>query len=285
MKYNIPAIATADLNVAESAMIGAEVTVLASMEEFESVGNVSLPAAASGVLNLDPTYADPGPGGGIDMVIIADDGILSTTQIIVTLAVILDDGSEDGVAGQAVATFGTPTAAGPQGGWAANQTFDLPKGMATDLLVQGEHASLQIRTITGIVSVTGGATLSQFDIWGLPDDWFDISCAMQKDPTLPVSKSHPIRCGYNPSRFVKKIPGDPGKLSLTTKRRSYGDGLERLNGHRISIMLLVQKDGYLVVERQVYGGLRFAGSPKFPDADAEAEVAAESFFETFAVFV
>ena len=114
MKYNIPAIATADLNVAESAMIGAEVTVLASMEEFESVGNVTLPAAASGELNLDPTHADPGPGGGIDMVIIADDGILSTTQIIVTLAVILDDGSEDGVAGEAVATFGTPTAAGPQ---------------------------------------------------------------------------------------------------------------------------------------------------------------------------
>ena len=279
MKYAIPTIATADLLVAESAQIGAETTLLASYDEFISVGNISMPAAASGVLNPDPSYTDPGQNLGRDLVLITDDGVMSAVQIVVTLAVIVDDGSLHGAAGTATATF-----SGPTGGWAENQTNNMPKGLAADLNVVGNPAQ-KIRTITGVVSVAGGSANSKFDIWSLPVTWFNISCVMQKDPTLPVSKSHPIRDGYNPSRFVKKIPGEPGKLALTTKRRSYGDGLERLNGARVSVMLLQQKDGYLVTERQIYGGLRFAANPKFPDADAEAEVTAESFFEDWAIFI
>ena len=279
MKYNIPTISAADMNVAESAQIGAEVTVLASYEEFVSVGSISLPAAASGVLNPDSTYVDPGMGNGYDMQLVANDGILSAAQVVVTLAVILDDGSSNGVAGSAVATF-----SGPTGGWAENQTNNLPMGLAADLVVAVTPAK-KIRSVVGVTSVVGGSANSQFNLQALPSNWFSIPCTMQKDPTLPVAKSHPIRCGYNPSRFVKKIPGDPGKLALTQKRRSYGDGLERLNGNRVSIMLLTQKDNYLVTERQVFGGLRFNANSKFPDADAEAEVSAESFFETFAVFI
>ena len=279
MKYNIPTIATADLLVAQSAQIGAEITVLASYDEFISVGNISMPVVASGVLNPNTTYGDPGQNKGLDMQLVTDDGILSAVQIVVTLAVVVDDGTLNGAPGTAVASF-----SGPAGDWAENQSSNMPKGLATDLIVVGNPAQ-KIRTITSIVSVVGGSANSQFDIYALPGTWFAISCVMQKDPTLPVSKSHPIRSGYNPSAFVKKIPGDPGKLALTSKRRSYGDGLERLNGARVSIMLLSKKDGYLVCERQVYGGLRFAANPKFPDADAEAEVTAESFFELWAVFI
>ena len=279
MKYNIPTIANTDLNVAESAQIGAEITLLASYDEFISVGNISMPVPASGILNPNTTFIDPGQNNGLDMQLITDDGVLSSVQIVVTLAVVVDDGTLNGVPGVAVASF-----SGPAGDWAENQSFNMPKGLATDLTVVGNPIQ-KIRSITGVVSVVGGSANAKFDIWALPGNWFNISCVMQKDPTLPVSKSHPIRDGYNPSRFVKKIPGEPGKLALTTKRRSYGDGLERLNGARVSIMLLSQKDGYLICERQVYGGLRFAANPKFPDADAEAEVTAESFFESWAVFI
>ena len=275
MKYNIPTIATNDLNVAEASQIGAETTVLASYAEFVSVGNISLLAPGSGTLNPDNTFI---PSAGLDMQLVCHDGIPSAVQAIIQLNVKFADNST----GTATAQFN-----GPEGGWAENQTENLPQGLATDLTGDDANTGKQIKSIQGIASITGGSTSARFDIVALPDSstWFNISCAMNKEPTLPVAKSHPIRCGYNPSRFVKRIPGDPGKLQLTTKRRSYGDGLERLNGHRVSIMLVHQKDGYLLTERQVFGGLRFNAQPKFPDADAEAEVTAESFFESFAVFI
>lgn len=278
MKYGIPQIDTQDLNVAEGAQIGAETTVLASFDEFISVGNIQLVQPGSGTLNEDPTYNDPGAGNGYDLQLVCKDGVRSAVQIVVTLACTFSDGTQ----GNAVAQF-----AGPQGGWAENQTENMPIALSADLTGTAGNVAKKIRTIDGIVSIAGGSARSRFDIFALPDSdsWFNISCAMNKEPTLPIPKSHPIRCGYESSRFVKRIPGDPGKVTLTTKRRSYGDGLERLNGHRVSIMFVHQKDGYLLTERQVFGGLRFAAQSKFPDADGEAEVSAESFFEQAAIFI
>jgi len=274
MRYNIDPISGGDIRVAEAAQIGAEVTVMASYEDLTSVGSISITAPTSGTFAGENSYT--APSAGHDMQLLCANGVRSAAQVVVTLGVTFADDT----AGSAVATFN-----GPQGGWGNDTTFNLPQFLSVDIIGAAGNSAKKIKTVNSLTSIAGGSAGAKFDIVALPVDWIPITCSMNKEPTLPVTKSMPIRCGYNPSRFTKKVPGDPGSLSLTTKRRSYADGLERLNGHRVSIMLVHKKDDALLTERNIFTGVRFMAQPKFGDGEAEAEVTAEGNFEGVAIFV
>ncbi len=274
MKYGFQVLPE-DIGLVNAPEIGSESKVKVSYEEISIVGELSQPAPASGTYAANvPAYDFP--AGGDDLALLCRNAARSEVDIIIDLAVRFDDDTD----GTARAAFAVPT-------YSKDQSDNLPQGLAVDIEPQGVgNDAKKIKAILGVSSVTGGAKGNRFQIVRLPSEasYSDINCKRRAEPTYPVPKSLPIACGSNPSAFTKAGRGDPGLLALEAAHFQYADGLTRLNGHRVTVMVEVLKDDRVLCERSVYGGWRGAASPNRGDGDDEVVATSEGNFESFAVF-
>ena len=177
----------------------------------------------------------------------------------------------------AVATLKAPALA-------RDQSNALPQGLAVDFVTP---AGTTVRTVTSLASITGGGAGNRFAIVAMPEEESYVSIAECTDKELeaPVGKAVPIPQGYNAAQWVKKGRSDIPKLTIKAKYISAGDGLARINGQRITAMLVTRKDDSVLTERVIVGGYRPVVKIKSPDGNSEAEATAEGIFEKFAVFV
>ena len=138
-----------------------------------------------------------------------------------------------------------------------------------------------------LTSISNGDGGNRFEIVSLPDlesGYVEIGCAKSKEPTLPVTASVAIPCRYDGSSDIKKGRSVPGKLAVSTRMNTSGDGLLRLNGQKVTAMTELWKEDEVLTERVVYEGWRPASNPKSGDGDDEAEVTSEGMFERFFIF-
>ena len=147
-----------------------------------------------------------------------------------------------------------------------------------------DNSAKKIRTVTGLNALTGGLNGNRWLVVAIPDDWIEVKCVMDKNPTIPVGKSVAIACGYDGARWVKKGRSEPPTLEISSKLTSGGDGLMRLNGFKVTAMIEVRKDDRLLTQRDIFGGWRPTATPKRPD-EGNATVTATGMYEMFAVFV
>lgn len=278
MKIAIPTISNDDLDIANSAMIGAETIVSISYTDVALVGTMTQGAdLGSSELDLEGAYQPPSGTDGRDLQLVCDNGCLSGEEIIITFDITME-GSGTPV-GTAIGHFIIPE-------YAQNDTFNLPIGLAVDLTVQGSgNSAKKIRTITGIHAIAGGRAGNRYKVINVPDDFVAVACAIDKNPTLPSQKAIAIPCGYNGARWVKKGRSDAPTLEVSAKYTSYGDGLLRLNGHRATVMLEAVKDDRLLTERAIFGGWRPTITPRHGDGDTEDEARATGIYESLAVAV
>ncbi|HEX4630020.1 MAG TPA: hypothetical protein VH188_03575 [Chthoniobacterales bacterium] len=280
MKFAIPPFADEDLDIAASATLGLETLLSVSFTPVKLVGTLTQGAdVPTSVWGQDGAYKNPAGTVGVDMVMVCDNGVLSDEEIDITFDITIEGVGTP--AGTAKAIFKPPT-------YAQNDTFNFPIGLAAELTVQGAgNAGKKIHSITGInvAGIVGGKAGNRFKILVLPDDFLAVACAMDKNPTPRSPKSVPIPCGYDAARWVKKGRSDPPTLELSAKYTSYGDGLPRVNGHRITAMLETVKDDRLLTERMVIGGWRPTITLRHGDGDSEDEARATGLFEEMAVFV
>lgn len=146
------------------------------------------------------------------------------------------------------------------------------------------NAARGIRTVTGVNSIVGGRDGNRFLLVSFPEDFVDVNCTTEKNPTLPISKTVAIGCGYNGSRWIKKGVSEPASLELTEKYKGALEGLMRLNGQRCTAMMEVWKEDYLLTERMIFGNWRPSTQPRKPDGEGNAEGRATGNYEIFGFF-
>lgn len=351
MRFAIPTIADDDLDIANSAEIGAEVKTKISYSPVLLVGELLQgDDVPSSEYSADNTYKPPAGTAGRDLQVICANGVRSDEEIILDFNVVFDGAGAP--AGLARAKFNPPA-------YAQNDTFNFNVGLAVDLIPVSEPArtvndgattsasavvtsataaftagdvgkgisgtgipanttilsrqsatqvtmsanatatgtgvaitvatrdnsAKKVRSVTSVAAITGGSNGNRFEIVNIPDDWVEVKCTTDKNPDLPVPKSIAIACGYDGARWVKKGRSDPPTLEIGAKYSSGGDGLMRLNGHKVAAMMEVRKDDRLLTERLVFGGWRPKATPKKGEGDTESTVTATGMYERFAVFV
>jgi hypothetical protein len=277
MKLAIPTIADEDLEIANSAEIGAESLLLVAYDESLDVGEFRQEAVGT-TWTPDRSYRPPSPTSGRDLAMICANGVRSSEEIVVVLGVHYDAAGVS-TAGTATARFNPP--AGAQ-----NDTFNFPLGLAVDIGVDGVgNTAKKIITVDTVNSVTGGDVGNRFQIVAFPEGFVPVQCAQDKNPTLPTSRTIPIACGYNAARWIKKGRSEVPTLEASAKYTGAGDGLMRLNGHRCTAMIEVWKEDRLLTERMLFGNWRPTVQPRKGDGDAEAETRATGNYEIFGVFV
>lgn len=180
---------------------------------------------------------------------------------------------------------GTATATLRPSATASDASKNMPPGLAVDFVSSGVNTT--IRSITSITSVTGGSAGARFGVFAMPDSatFTEVACTEGKDIEPPTPQSIAIACRYNAARWVKKGRSNVPKLDFKAKYASYGDGLMRLNGHRVSVRLDTRKDDRILSERMIIGGWRPAVKVTRPEGEGESMAEATGLFETVAVFV
>lgn len=182
--------------------------------------------------------------------------------------------------GQAVATFNPPETAN-------DTSFNFPPGLSVDLLPSAPNTGLQIRSINSIVSVAGGSSGAKFLILAIPDltTFTEIACVVDKNIDIKAPKSVAIACRYDSSRWVKRGRDEVPKMDIKAKWNSAGDGLGRVNGQKVTILLENWINDTILNERLIVSGWRPTVKKTSGDGDAEAMGDATGMYEMFASFV
>jgi len=192
-----------------------------------------------------------------------------------------------GTGGTATSTIrlGTATATLTPPDTAQDQSFNFPQGLAVDFTTSVSGTT--VRAVRSVSSITGGAAGDKYSIVSLPDagSFTEVACATDKSFTPPTPKSVSIPCRYNPARWIKKGRGNEPKIDLKANYSSFGDGLPRANGQRVSIKMETYKDDQILTERVVFGGVRPEINVTHGDGDALSEATLTGNYETMAVFV
>lgn len=271
MKFAIPSFDPGELDLAGSATIGAESLLSVSWDDVIEVGSLLQTANDDGSFTPQSGYDT---SVARDMIIVADNGLLSAAQI----DVIFNVHYEGNVSGTAMASFLPPS-------YAQNQGFDFPQGFAVDLTVQGSgNEDKKILSIDSLDSISGGKINNRWRMFVLPETFHFVACVMDKNPGFPSPKAVAIPCGYDGSRWIKKGRSDAPTLECSSKYTSFGDGLMRATGHRLTAMLETVKDDRLLTERAVFTGWRPVVTARRGDGDSEDEARATGNYETAMVF-
>lgn len=188
--------------------------------------------------------------------------------------------TKNGATGQAVATFAPPDTA-------QDQSFNFPPGLAVDLIGTAGNSTAKIVSVNSLVSITGGAAGDKFYVAACPEasSYVEVACVTDKTIDIPTPKSIAIPCRFNGARWVKKGRSEPPNLEFKAKHGSYGDGLSRANGHRVTVKMEARKDDRILTERLIFGGYRPTVKLNKPDGDGEADATATGMYELFAAFV
>lgn len=208
----------------------------------------------------------------------------TTLSVPVNVTVVGTAGTIQGPPGAAVADTATATFDPPD--TAQDASFNFPTGLGVDIIPVTD-ATKNIRSVVSIASVAGGKAGNKFYVLALPDrdSYTEVMCATDKTIAVPTRKSIAIACRFNGARWVKGGRSEPPTAEFTGKYVSYGDGLPRVNGQRVTVMIESRKDDRILTERLILTGWRPTVGIKKGDGDAEAEASATGMYEIFCAFV
>lgn len=283
MKCAIPTVPTKYLDISASPEIGVETTLLYSLAEIQTLATIEQDAVDSGVLSAGLTYQPPAnPTKGLDLQMTALNAIVSDQPVVVAFAT----GFDDGTTGSGIATFLPPATA-------ADRSANLPVGIAVDVKLYcagvDVTATRTVRTVTGLLSISGGDVGNKFGVVAVPDrsTFTLIANVNNRDVVAPVGKSVNVPSGYNGARWIKRGRSEPPKLDIKANYTGFGDGLPRMAGQRVTIMMETRKDDRVLTERMFVGGWRPDVKVAKPDGNSLSEATATGEFESgsFAVFV
>lgn len=273
MKYTPATPSAVDQPLLAEPEIGAEMGVYASYAPFGIVYGIQQTAVdAAASVSVAGVYTMP--VAGCDLQLVTKNAVRSDVELVVTLDVV----DEDDTATTAVATFAPPS-------YAADQSFNFQLATGVDF-VPVTGSTKKIKSITGIASVAGGALGNKFDVVALPpeDSWFSIGCNRSEDLVTPYPNSLNIACGRDASAYVKSGRNVVGSLTVDAAYKTSGEGLARLGGAKVSVMMVSQRDDRIVAERTVIGGWRPQPQTPKGDGDDESVTSAEGMYEKVAFF-
>ncbi|HEV2329356.1 MAG TPA: hypothetical protein VGY56_11275 [Verrucomicrobiae bacterium] len=252
-----------DLETAEGPYLGGEWAVFLSAVPALLIGTVTFTASGAATYAANPGAAIA--TNGSDLQIVAANFVSSSAAVSIEMACM--DNSATPIAMNATATF-APVAR------AANQTFNFPRGYATDFVPA--TAGKQVTSITGIGTVTGGSPNSQFRIYQLPQltDYTLIPYTTDVNFSTRGRAAKGINWGMETDAFIKLGMSKAADLTMSSNFRGFADDLSRFDGQPCTAMLIGLKDGQIIGDRLVF--VRYVPNLEIKNPAGEGESMADA---------
>jgi len=252
-----------DLETADGPYLGGEWAVLLSPVAAVLIGTVTFSAAGQASYKANPAATIK--TGGADLQIVATNFVHSSAAVSITLACL--DNSTTPAAMNATASFAPATRA-------ANQSFNFPRGYATDLIPATDGK--KITSITGIGTVNGGSPNATFQIYQLPELADYTLIPYTTDVNFPTRgrAAKGINWGMETDAFIKLGMSKPGDLTISSNFRGFADDMARFDGQPCTAMLIGLKDGQLVGDRLAF--VRYVPNLEIKNPAGEGESMADA---------
>ncbi len=257
-----PTLVPADYNIALGPLKGAEKKLKISTQPSFALGEIKLTGASAGT--YVPSIADNLALADRPSSLIASlrnpvdgNGAAVVLQIMGT-----DQGSAV-LSGRA--TFAPPV-------YAQNQDFTLPEGYGVDVVVPDGKKFMSITSVVpvGTDAKTRGCSIR---IFGLPDlsTFSLVPYRVRLDYNQGVREPSPTQDGNDMSAYIK--PGDrPVKtFNITGKIPSQADGIQRINGRRVTGLAYEEKEDVVVAANEYFMGLIITAKQTHPEGAAAGD--------------
>lgn len=280
MKYVPTNIANAELDIARSAMLGAEFAVYITATQAILLGQVNLTASGTGVWV-------PQPGAAIsvrtamDVCIVPITPISSSAPVEITLTG--TDTTASPVAITMKATFSPPARSG-------NQSANFARGFAQDMAVAASPSNTGLVEAIDAVqtpTIVGGGINQSFRVYQLPEqsDYELIVASTDIKFNAKDRQAKGIDAGMVSDYWVKMGKSLPGELSIGSKFVGFSEGLARYSGQKCTVMLLALKEQLTATDRLVFTGWTAANKPSAPEGDGEITQTAEGKYVDHLFFI
>jgi hypothetical protein len=135
----------------------------------------------------------------------------------------------------------------------SDQGFNLPQGIALDLIADGGDADKAIRSVDGVASVLNGDAGNVVEIYTLPDrsTWVELGCVEDFNPQFGSPEGVRIPCRGQAARWTKLGRETDPQITLSSKYQGFAEGANRINGSRCVLINEVRKDDRILSERIV----------------------------------
>lgn len=273
MLYNPPAVPAADLDITLSGYFGGEFGIYMSAKAAVHIGDVVLTAATVGTWVPNPAVTFP--FSATDLQVVATTPILSSSNVVITLAGLDNSGTP-------VAMNGTATFAPPARATVATPNFE--RGIATDLVPA--TPTKMFTSITGIGTIVGGGPNQTYAVYALPlqTDYQFIVATKDFDFNTRSRQAKGIDAGMESDFWIKRGKTQPGELTIAAKLASFVDGMARFDGLKCTVMAVGIKDGQDTCDRLVFTQFVQTIKPRLPEGDGEAELPATGKFKELLMF-
>lgn len=235
MAKHAPAeLSTANYFLMGEPLFGAEMEAHITQKQPSELGLLTITGAATGTFVADTIGAAQISAVPQSLVAVVDEAILDAGASDIVLTV-------SGTDNLAASITGTATIKVPA--YAQNQVRTFARGFAVDVIVSADK---KFKTITGVtVACAAEATNARIKLFGLPEvtDFERVGCTGEGEFQPRVRADAPVRCGSDPSAFVKVGDLREGNLRITAKYFNYMAGLARYAGQRCVVLLKEMRSG------------------------------------------
>ena len=253
-------ISAADYPTAQTPTLGGEKLVYVTTRPSRLLGTAFL--TADGVIEYKyvnlPSSATPGP----------------------IVAVALESGVlQDSPGGEI--TFAGLTGTFEPVGWSSNQGFDFPSGRAVELTGTYEEPTISTAPTVTDDMLAG----SKFALLELPPlSAFQLAgCTNDRRVKLPARGTKTIPCGLNSAEWTTPGRTTVGELEVTGLNQGADDGLLRYIGLKCQAMLVTQREGRLITQRDFCTDWTPEADVNYPEGDGESTVSLRGMYSRIAV--
>lgn len=233
-KHAPPVLATTYFPLMAEPMFGAEFEVFITSKQPAELGLFTITGASAGAFEADVVGAQMLLAEPQSLVVVVDEAIVDAgANIVLTVAGVAEDNSN---------ITGTATITPPA---YVNAAKTFTRGFAVDVIVSGDKKFKSINNNGITVVCNAKAANARIRVFGLPEiaDFERVGCTGAGEFQPRVRGDAPVRCGSNPSAFVKEGDLLEGQLRVEAKYFNDGIGLARYAGQRTVVMLKEMRSG------------------------------------------
>ncbi len=273
MRFNLPALSSAQIQSAKGPEMGIESIVKTSVAEVILCGKVEVDATGAVTWTPEPGLS---LGDGMDLHLKVNFMSTASSAPSVTLATTLADDA----AASCVAALAVPS-------WFPDQSRTFQEGFGEDFIPQGEGNSAKLVKAIASASATNVPNNSEFLVYASPPAAGFIEQGWKRgaDGAYNVPSTVAFPEGYNPTRIVKPGRGETRELTLEFAHIAAGYAIGRYNGKRIAVLIQVKKNRRTVhTANVVYAGYIPSSSPSRGDGNDEVVETSAGMFEDCVIF-
>lgn len=270
MLYAPSPIANADVGIAQRPFLGGEFAVYYTFKQATLLATVTLTGATTGTLLREPgTVLPAAPGANLQLALLTP-LYNAPGDLAVTVS----------AKGATTATLeGTATFANPS--WLRDQSGNWPLGASQDIITTADEKFVTGSPDIALGTVANGVAGTKLGLYQLPEvaDWILIGCTGEIRVSDKSRRPKNIACGLNQSAFIKPGNTEIGTVNVSSKVRSFLEGLQRIRGQRVTLMCVGTKEDTVTTDRMVLTSAIMSTPVRVPEGDGEVMAESEGQYE------